>query len=148
MARTRAQEVRRSQKKSFYIEQLSEFILRIAYDEPIVAQVFLTRVELSSDGGICYLYFSAYGADTQEGRESVFKEACDRLILYKPSLRKALAQAMHSRYVPNLRFLFDEQREKEMRVNELLLQVGEELAELDAEDKEEHTPAVEDAAEE
>lgn len=110
--------------------------MRIAYDEPIVAQIFLTRAELSSDGGICYLYFSAYGAPTVEGRADVFKEACGRLILYKPSLRKALAQSMHSRYVPDLRFMFDEQREKEMRVNDILLKVGEELAEIDAAESE------------
>ena len=135
MSRTRAQEVRRSQKKSFYIQQLSDFIMQIAYDEPAVLKVFLTRVELSSDGGICYIYFSAYGANSAEAREEAFNEACGRLILYKPSLRKALAQSMHSRYVPQLRFMFDEKREKEMRINDLLLKVGDELAEIDAKEE-------------
>lgn len=130
MARTRAQEVKRSQKKSFYLRELSHFFSYISQDEPLLAQLYITRVELSDDGGICYVYFSSYKERREEKRQA-YAEAIELLKLYKPSVRKSLASSMRSRYVPDLRFEFDEGKEKEIEVNKLLLKISKELAHLD-----------------
>lgn len=135
MPRPRVQEVRRSQKKSLYLHELSRFVQQIAYDEPAVARLFMTRVELSRDGGMCYVYFSAYGAQDEASRRAAFEEARPVLVLYKPSLRKAFGDMLQGRYVPDLRFVFDAQKEKEMRINDLLQKVSDELAALSPQEK-------------
>lgn len=133
MSRTRAQEVRRSKKKSQYLRELSSYLTRLAQDEPTLGQLYITRVELSPDGGMCYVYVSFYALRTEEEKIAAFDEARKLLVVYKPSLRKALADSLHSRYVPDLRFAFDQNKEKEHRVTDLLTQVGDELAAYDRE---------------
>ena len=66
-------------------------------------------------------------------RKAAYKDARDLLVMYKPSIRKALASRLSSRYIPDLRFVFDEKKEQEHRMVDILTQVGEELAEFDKE---------------
>lgn len=136
MARSRHQEIRRSKKKAQYLRELSTFLTHVSQDEAALAQIYITRVELSQDGGMCYVYVSFYNALSGEEKEQAYKEARDVLIMYKPSLRKALADSLHSRYVPDLRFVFDTKKEREHRVTDLLSQVSEELASFDEQDEE------------
>lgn len=145
MARTDQQNVKREQKKSFYLRELSALLTKIAIDEPGLAQIFITRIELSNDGGICYIYCSSYqGANDQE-KELVFNEARELLVLYKPSMRKALASSMSARYVPNLRFRYDAKKEKELRINSLLDTVHKQLHPEESISQDEHdvTPETE-----
>ena len=111
---SRAASVRKEQRKSFYLREISSFYQQIALDEPVLSGFFITRAELSADGGICYIYFANY----VEGKD--FKEALETLKLYKPSMRKALAQSGHGRYVPNLIFKLDEVKGKQRRVDDIL----------------------------
>jgi len=137
MSRTRHQEVRRSKKKAYFLREISSLISRISYDEPLIAALYVTRVELSEDTGVCYIYFSVYQSKTIEQKMEAFENARQRLVLYKGSMRNALAQTTHSRYIPKLRFVFDEKKEKELRVNQLLHTVMEQGAEHDEHDEEE-----------
>jgi ribosome-binding factor A len=131
MARNRHQEIRRSKKKAQYLRELSTFLTHISQDESALAQLYITRVELSSDGGMCYAYVTFCNAWSEEEKEASYKTARDVLILYKPSIRRALASSLHSRYVPDIRFVFDDKKEKEHRVTDLLTQVSDELASFD-----------------
>ena len=112
--------IKREQKTSFLLKEIAALVQEITMDEPKLIPIFITRIELSRDGGICYVYFS-----THTTRET-FEEAFQVLVLYKPSMRKALAQSMHSRYVPDLKFLYDKSKEKERHINKLLDKVSEE----------------------
>jgi len=94
-------------------------VQKVAMDEPKLLTIFITHIELSKDGGICYVYFSTYT------NEETFNEALEILKLYKPSMRKALSNIGHSRYVPNLRFLYDKSKEKERHINKLLDDISE-----------------------
>lgn len=130
--RSRVNEIKREQKKSFLLRELTELIYRVSQDEPEIAGIYITHVDLSADSGICYVYFAtAQGPLTSE---ELFQKALERLKLYKPSLRKALAKAMKSRYVPDLIFRFDEKNEKVRHINELLDDVHEELEHADEEE--------------
>ena len=131
MSRTRIQEVRRSKKKSQYLRELSSFLTQISLDEPGLAQIYITRVELSSDGGMCYVYISFYNTLSGDEKKEAYKDARDLLVMYKPSIRKALASRLSSRYVPDLRFVFDEKKEQEHRMADILTKVGQELAAFD-----------------
>ena len=106
-------------------------IQSLVADEPDIAQAFVTRVDFSKDGGTCYVYFSAYLGATQEEKEQVYNTARQRLVLYKPSMRQVLSKKLGGRYVPHIRFMFDAQREKELRINTLLDTVSGDTYELD-----------------
>jgi ribosome-binding factor A len=122
--------IKRERRKSVLLRELSTFIDAIAEEQPAVREVYLSRLDLSADGGICYLYFAAVTPQIGSGQtaEERYKEALSILKLYRPSLRKNLAQSLQARYTPDLMFLFDENREKIDRINGLLDQVSQELS--------------------
>lgn len=128
MYKSTTADVKRERKKSLYLRELSLYIDSIAEEQPAVREVYLSRLELSADGGMCYLYFATIvPIDADSVAEERFKAALDVLKLYKPSMRKALAHGLQARYTPDLYFMFDEKREKLDRINALLDQVQNEL---------------------
>jgi ribosome-binding factor A len=111
---------KREQKTALYLREISSLVQTLSLDEPVLQKVYVTRVELSKDYKVCYVYFSTY-----KGRFD-FDEALQVLKLYKSSLRKALASTITGKYVPELRFLYDETKEKERSLLDLLDKVKEE----------------------
>ncbi|MFA6527747.1 MAG: ribosome-binding factor A [Candidatus Babeliales bacterium] len=124
MMHNKAHEIKRQQKKSLYLRVISQLIHPLINEDKVIPPMFASRLELSKDAGICYVYFSS--ADAGDQRQ-VVEGALKVLILYKPSLRTALAKATQARRVPDLVFLYDEQHEKERRINDLLDKVCEDL---------------------
>jgi ribosome-binding factor A len=108
------QEIKRAQKESYFFREISQFFHQIVVDEPRLNGIFINRVSLSSDGGTCVVLFLA-----TNGREE-FEQKLSTLILYKPSLRSALAKTSHGRYTPNLLFRYDEDHEKVEKINRLI----------------------------
>ena len=111
---TKQQDIKRAQKESYFFREIGNLFRRIAIDEPILNGIYINRVQLSSDGGVCSVLFLA-----QNGRPE-FEEKLPTLVLYKPSLRAALAKLSHGRYTPNLIFRYDEGYEKTEKINILL----------------------------
>ncbi len=139
MIKSSTPNIKREKKKSIFLRELSVFIDRIAQDEPKLLGVFLSRVDLSADCGLCYLYFATLpGTDfTDEVKVGIYEEALAILKLYKPSLRKNLATTLNGRYTPDLIFMYDEKKDQVDRVNLLLDKVREELSEQPLETDEE-----------
>ncbi|HLW73100.1 MAG TPA: ribosome-binding factor A [Candidatus Babeliales bacterium] len=108
------QEIRKAQKESYFYREISNLFLKITIDEPRLNGLFINKINLSSDGGTCTVLFLA-----THGRPE-FEEKLPMLILYKPSLRSALAKTGHGRYTPNLIFRYDEDQEKVDKINRLL----------------------------
>ena len=106
--------VKRAQKESFILRELSQLITKLINDEPLLATISATRVDLSKGAGMCNVYFSS-----SEGEEG-FLKALEVLKLYRNSLRTGLSKARQSRHTPELMFLYDEQLEREMRMHRLL----------------------------
>jgi ribosome-binding factor A len=113
MVFSRRNQVKRSQKESFLLQEVAALFLRLSLDEKILHDLYVTRVELSPEGGTCTVFFH-----TPAGHDS-FNERKKHLILYKPSMRASLAKTSHSRYVPDLKFAYDEGIEKQQRMEEL-----------------------------
>ena len=113
MART-VSDIKRAQKESLLLRELSTYFLRIANEDNRIKDIILNRVKLSKDKGVCTLYFY-----TPQG-EQYFQEIMPFLILYKPSMRKALAQSINARYTPQLVFKYDTPYEKHLKVDELI----------------------------
>ncbi len=125
MHRNKTFQVKREQRKSFLLKEIATLVRSLSADEPLVTPLFVNRIDISKDSGICYVYFSTLTD------EEAFYEGLKILKLYKPSMRKALAQAMKTRYVPDLIFRYDKTKEKERKVNLLLDEIQQELEELE-----------------
>lgn len=123
--------IKREQKKSLYLQKLTEILRELAEQEPIIGNVYISRVDLSADTGICYVFFGSY-PDPANDDLSVFNTALEKLKLYKPSLRSVFAQRVRTRYVPDFFFKFDEKQESLRNINNLLDKVQEELVAADS----------------
>lgn len=108
------QEIRKAQKESYFYQEISKLFLQITMDESRLSGLFINRVHLSPDGGTCVVLFLA-----ANGRAE-FEEKLPILVLYKPSMRTALAKTSRGRYTPNLIFRYDEDYEKVEKINRLL----------------------------
>ena len=111
---SRVRDIKHAQRESFLLKEISSFFMQIVQDDPQLSSLFINRVSLSPDRGSVTIYFY-----TPDGL-SAFEQRRKALVLYKPSLRSALSKVMHSRYVPELRFAFDQQYEKQQRVEGIL----------------------------
>lgn len=114
------QEIKKAQKESYFYKAISQFFRQIAIDEPRLNGIFINRVSLSSDGGTCVVLFLASTGKPE------FEEKLKTLVLYKPSLRSALAKTSHGRYTPKLIFRYDDDQEKVEKINRLLDKLKEE----------------------
>jgi len=114
MAGERVRAIKQAQRESFLLREISSSFLRVMQDNPTLQGVYITRVLLSSDGSTCTIYFHS-----NKGAEH-YEEVKNMLILYKPSIRTALAKASSSRYVPQLVFRYAEGVEQQNRVNDLI----------------------------
>lgn len=110
--------IKRAQKESQLLRELSSNLLQISLDEPTLQGLYISRIKLSKDRSICFIYFNTSG-----GKEE-FDKKLSTLILYKPSLRTALAKSLDLRYTPDLMFHYDEISEKQKRIEELLFKVS------------------------
>ena len=113
-------DIKRAQKESQLHRILSEIFLELVLEEPRLTGIYINKVVLSKDKSCCTILF--FCADQQQ-----FRDSFETLILYKPSMRKAIAQKMASRYVPELRFAFDKKCGRQQKLEAALHQVSKEL---------------------
>lgn len=106
--------IKRSQKESLLLRALSKMLLEISLDDSELSGLFINRVELSKNKGVCIIYFY------DPSGSAIFEEKKKKLILYKPSLRKGIATTLDGRYTPEIKFAFDEQFEKQQRIETIL----------------------------
>jgi ribosome-binding factor A len=116
-------EIKREKKKSLFFREISQLIGLIANENADVQKIYPTRVDFSQDCGIVYVYLSTFDVYSEE----VFDKALYALILYKPSIRKEIATRLNPRYTPDIVFLYDENKEKQDRINQLLDKVSQDL---------------------
>lgn len=111
---TRVSTVKHAQKEAQVMREISNFFLRILYDEKRLFGLYVTRASLSPDKGMCTVFFHTSGGQQD------FEEKRPVLILYKPSLRTALSKSLYSRYVPDLVFKYDAPFDKQRKVEDLM----------------------------
>ena len=118
-------------------QELTHALARDVHD-PGIGFVTLTRVKVSPDLQIARVYYTTLG-DERERRET--RKALDRAT---PFLRRLIAAAIRLRRVPELHFHFDEELERQDRVEKILLDLQRERDERAAADRTE--PEAQDAA--
>lgn len=117
MNNPRISEIKKEQKESLLLREISGLLLKASLDDPKLAGLSVLRVKLSPDKGTCFVFIYA-----QNGIEE-FKEKLESLKLYKPSLRKAVSRAIKGRYTPDIKFEFDSQFEKQSKMEEIFEQL-------------------------
>jgi ribosome-binding factor A len=120
--------IRKAQKESLLLREIAQLFNVIANEDPELINLYINRVSLSETGGMAEVFF--YSSLGREEFERVFQQ----LKLYKPSLRKAIAQNIQGRYTPDIRFRFDDQLKKLLAIEELIERVKEQDARYDHDD--------------
>lgn len=120
MKHLRSKTIKNAQKASVLMREVAQYVMRISYDDKRLEGLYVNRVKLSPDGGLCTIMFY-----TSQGKE-VFQEKLPILILYKPSMRSAIAKTLQARYTPEILFAFDEEYDKKRVVDELIDRLKEE----------------------
>lgn len=109
--------IKKSQKESLYLKEIGQLFLEVTIEQPDFRNIFINKVVLSDDGGICFVYFYSLLGKAE------FERVFDQLKLYKPSMRKALASRIAGRYTPNIVFKYDDQLKKQLDIEELIERV-------------------------
>ena len=120
MRDNKIRELKRSQKESLLRKEFSKLFLTIKQEDSRFEDIFIHKIKLSSDKSHIHVFFYTHkGAD-------YFKTIFSHLILYKPSMRKALSQIIKSRYTPEIVFKYDTTFEKQCKIEQLLNKIKEE----------------------
>jgi ribosome-binding factor A len=105
---------KRAKRESLIRKELSKLFLDIKLSDKNLEDIFINDVKLSSDKSSAHvLFFSEKG-------EEYFNEKLPYIILYKPSVRKALSQILDSRYTPHIIFEYDKTLAKQAKIEALL----------------------------
>ena len=113
--------IRKEKRQSLFLKEIAQLIRELSQEEPLLLKIYPTRVEFSPGEGVCLVYLAGIN-----GKQS-FDEALEILKLYRASIRTILAKTRQARYVPEIKFLYDEAIDKSHRIDELLSQVQVEL---------------------
>ncbi len=111
---SRVRDIKHAQKESQLLQEIGQLFIQIAQDEPRLQGLYITRVKLSPDKGMCMVFFHSL-----DGLKA-FEEKRPILVMYKSSLRKALSQLIAGRYTPDLRFTYDQQLDKQRHIDDLI----------------------------
>ncbi len=114
MSFTALRDRKKAQKESHMYQEISKIFLLITMDDERLRDLSVSRVTLSRDKSHATVYMYTTGGLAK------FEEIRPTLILYKPSMRKAISQAIPGRYTPELTFTFDEIFEKQQRIQGLI----------------------------
>lgn len=112
-------DIKRAQKESQLLREVSSLVLQVSLDESSLSGLYVSRVKLSQDKGTLFVFFTATGGKQE------FDEKLRTLVLYKPSMRTALAKNLDFRYTPDLVFQYDQISEKQKRIEDLFSKIAE-----------------------
>lgn len=95
-------------------------ILMFNIKDPRVTSVNITAVKVSKDIGSARIYFTVFDQNDRKDAERGLKSAA-------PFIRRELGQVMRLRFIPELRFQYDESVGYGQKIDELLRQVKDDL---------------------
>ncbi len=117
--------VKRKRKEAMIARNLAPLLQNIFKEQESLKDLFISRIELSKDGGLCIIYLSSFSNSDKS------KPDIDTLKLFAPSTRKALANIVEGRYTPEIKFEYDQHLEKVRVLNEVLERVSSDLKKQD-----------------
>lgn len=109
-------------------DQVSQ-LLSFEVKDPAVGLLTVTHVKMTSDMGLAHVYYTLVGDDVERRKTA---RALDRAT---PFVRRRLAEDMNMRRAPEVRFHYDDDLERQERVETLLREIATERAEREATEK-------------
>ncbi|HTU99419.1 MAG TPA: 30S ribosome-binding factor RbfA [Luteitalea sp.] len=106
-------------------DQVSQ-LLSFEVKDPNVGLLTVTHVKMTSDMGLAHVYYTLVGDDAERRKTA---RALDRAT---PFVRRRLAEDMNMRRAPEVKFHYDENLERQERVESLLREIA---AEREAREK-------------
>jgi ribosome-binding factor A len=122
----------RAERIADHIKDQVSQVLSFEVKDPAVGLLTVTHVAMTSDMGLAHVYYTLVGDEAERPRTA---RALERAT---PFVRRRLAEDMNLRRAPDLRFHYDENIERQERVETLLRQIATERAEREAHEKAEH----------
>lgn len=116
----------RAERIADHIKDQVSQLLAFEVKDPAVGLLTVTHVKMTSDMGLAHVYYTLIG-DEIERRKTA--RALERAT---PFVRRRLAEDMNLRRAPDVRFHYDENVERQERVDSLLRQIATERAEREA----------------
>lgn len=107
----------RATRVAHHIQEELGRILTRGLKDPRVGFVTITGVELSPDLRHARVYYSVMGTEEEK------RQTAEGLGAAKGFLKREVARALSLRYVPELRFLYDDSAERGARIEKLLREV-------------------------
>jgi ribosome-binding factor A len=115
--------IKTAQKESAILRIISPLFDETVRENPDLQGWHVSRVQLSQGKAVAYVY--VYTLQDEHD----FKTALATIKLYKPSMRKALADELQKKYTPDIIFTFDEQLQRTLHMERLLDMVKSEESE-------------------
>jgi ribosome-binding factor A len=112
--------IKTAQKESAIFRIISPLFDEAIRENPDLQGWHVSRVELSPGKAVAYVYVYTHH------EKHDFKTTLETIKLYKPSMRKALADELQKKYTPDIIFTFDEQLQRTLHMEQLLDSVKEE----------------------
>ena len=110
-------ENRRIKRYADSIKRALSNIIEFKLNDPHKGFITLTRVKVSPDLKIASVYYTVLGDDSQRNQtQAVLKKSIQ-------FLRNELKPYITSRWLPELRFFYDDSMERADRINDLLNQI-------------------------
>ncbi len=98
-------------------DQVSQ-LLAFEVKDPAIGLITVTHVKMTSDMGLAHVYYTLVGDDVERRKTA---RALDRAT---PFVRRRLAEDMNLRRSPEIRFHYDENLERQERVETLLREIA------------------------
>lgn len=108
----------RSDRVSGLIQEVLSYILKKEISDPRLQMATITEVKMSADLKLASIYYTTSGdKDARDAAAQAFKRA-------HGYIKKKLAQQLELRYMPQLRFFYDESFDYGSRIEKLLKTVS------------------------
>jgi len=99
------------------LKEISNLLLFKMKDPRLGGIITLTEVTMSKDLRYAYVYYSLLGTDEQKSDAQAGFESA------KGFIRKAVGEALHLRYVPEIQFRYDRSLEQGQKIERILEEI-------------------------
>ena len=124
----------RAERIADHIKDEVSQLLSFEVKDPAIGLLTVTHVKMTSDMGLAHVYYTLVGDDIERRKTA---KALDRAT---PFVRRRLAESMNMRRAPEVKFHYDENLERQERVETLLREIASERSEREARERAEAAP--------
>jgi len=108
----------RADRVSALIQEVLSDLLRKKIRDPRLAMTTITRVKMSPDLKLARIYFSIYGGSSKSESAALGFESARGFI------KRNLARRLGLRYMPDLKFFYDDSLDYSFRIEKLLKNIA------------------------